>query len=987
MLQALSLPKMSSYNMRSLMPKIQNFGTDMLDRNCSLSFLSEIWQQLENKKHQFKVEELLEMKGLKYISTPRPGSRRGGGAALVVNTEAFTLSKLNILIPHNLEVVWGLLRPKELTGEITKIIICSFYCPPKSTRKTALIEHMTLTLQSLRTTFPKAGVIISGDRNDLSIARLKSIDLALKQTVLQGTRGLNILTVILTDLYSFYEEPTIVKPIDVDDPTKPGVPSDHNGVVMAPLTVLAKPVKRQKYVKTVQPITNSALNNLGQILVNEEWLFMDPNLSPTDLTELYEFYTGGVFDIFCPKKKIFVRPDDKPFITEEMKILKRKILREYEKRGKSLKYLEFKKLFNEKYKNEASKYKSKIFEEIKTGNRTSVYSALRKLGARPGDEAPNTFTLQSHVDRGLSARDSAEIIADHFATISQQYEPIILENFPPNIRQSLSQPNMSDVPYLEVHQVYNKIRKAKKPNSSVKGDLPKKIVQEFSCELAGPVTIIYNAILKTFQYPRQWVIEYQIPLPKNHPPANEDDLRNIAKTSFNSKVFESFLSDWLMPIVGPYIDPCQYGLKGASITHYLFKLLQFIHEHLDLRDPHAVVLATVDLSKAFNRVSHSMVIEDLFNMNVPAWLLLILISYLTNRTMILHYKGEASSPRDLPGSSPQGAFLGIFFFIIKYNAAALRPRIPRLTQLTQPVSCTKRRSKCKLSSCNTHTKNMHALYLDDLSEAEAINLKKQLIKDSSQRPYPLNYHERTEQVLSVSTLQEQLLKIERFTIENKMKINTSKSNIMIFNRAKNHDFPPEYAFSDGEQLDVVEEIRLLGIQLTTDLKWNSNTKSVCKKAMSKMWLLRRMKMINLEPQIILEYYLKEIRVLAEQGVPIWNSGLTVQQTRDLERIQKVALKIILAENYGTYENACKIFNLEKMSDRRLAISTNYAVKLFKSERSNQFFTHAKQKTNQRHGNDRLVVEKMSRTKRCYNAPHNYLSRLVNMNADKIRRTL
>ena len=77
----------------------------------------------------------------------------------------------------------------------------------------------------------------------------------------------------------------------------------------------------------------------------------------------------------------------------------------------------------------------------------------------------------------------------------------------------------------------------------------------------------------------------------------------------------------------------------------------------------------------------------------------------------------------------------------------------------------------------------------------------------------------------------------------------------------------------------------------------------------------------------------------------------------------------------------KFFNLEKMSDRRLAISTNYAIKLFKSDRSTQFFTHANQKTNQRHGN-RLVVEKMSRTRRCYNAPQNYLSRLVNL-SDKI----
>jgi hypothetical protein len=93
------------------------------------------------------------------------------------------------------------------------------------------------------------------------------------------------------------------------------------------------------------------------------------------------------------------------------------------------------------------------------------------------------------------------------------------------------------------------------------GDLPTKIVQEFSCELSTPVTTIYNSILRTFEYPRQWVREYQIPLPKCYLPSSEDDLRNIAKTAFFSKTIESFLSDWLMPIVGPYLDPCQYGLK------------------------------------------------------------------------------------------------------------------------------------------------------------------------------------------------------------------------------------------------------------------------------------------------------------------------------------------------------------------------------------------------------------------------------------------
>ena len=81
-LQVVTLPRISSYNMRSLMPKLNSFSIDMLDRNTDLSFLTEIWQKAENKRHQFKIEELYEMKGLKYISTPRPGNRRGGRGCL-----------------------------------------------------------------------------------------------------------------------------------------------------------------------------------------------------------------------------------------------------------------------------------------------------------------------------------------------------------------------------------------------------------------------------------------------------------------------------------------------------------------------------------------------------------------------------------------------------------------------------------------------------------------------------------------------------------------------------------------------------------------------------------------------------------------------------------------------------------------------------------------------------------------------------------------
>ena len=104
--QALSLPNISNYNMRSLIPKIQNFSLDMRERLVDISFLTEVWQKLENKKHQNKLEHMLEMDGIQYISTPRPGAKRGGGAAIAVRLDTFSISKLNISIPNGLEVVW-----------------------------------------------------------------------------------------------------------------------------------------------------------------------------------------------------------------------------------------------------------------------------------------------------------------------------------------------------------------------------------------------------------------------------------------------------------------------------------------------------------------------------------------------------------------------------------------------------------------------------------------------------------------------------------------------------------------------------------------------------------------------------------------------------------------------------------------------------------------------------------------------------------------
>ena len=77
-----------------------------------------------------------------------------------------------------------------------------------------------------------------------------------------------------------------------------------------------------------------------------------------------------------------------------------------------------------------------------------------------------------------------------------------------------------------------------------------------------------------------------------------------------------------------------------------------------------MLAVAIDFSKAFNRQNHSILIELLSDLGVPGWLLQIVIGFLEDRTMEVHFKGEKSEKKKLPGGGPQGTILGMFLFLI-----------------------------------------------------------------------------------------------------------------------------------------------------------------------------------------------------------------------------------------------------------------------------------------------------------------------------------
>ena len=177
----------------------------------------------------------------------------------------------------------------------------------------------------------------------------------------------------------------------------------------------------------------------------------------------------------------------------------------------------------------------------------------------------------------------------------------------------------------------------------------------------------------------------------------------------------------------------------------------------------------------------------------------------------------------------------------------------------------------------------------------------------------------------------------------------------------------------------MSETTLLGVVISQDLRWAKNTEFICQKARQKLWILRRMLNFQLNIHQLFDVYIKEVRSLLELAVPVWHSGLTKQQSNDIERVQKLAFRIILGDNYANYETACDILYADTLETRRIKLCSKFAAKNLKSEHPmfQKVGTHA----NTRQKSD-LVKEYRCNFGRYQKSSIPFLAKLLNTNHRK-----
>ena len=150
-------------------------------------------------------------------------------------------------------------------------------------------------------------------------------------------------------------------------------------------------------------------------------------------------------------------------------------------------------------------------------------------------------------------------------------------------------------------------------------------------------------------------------------------------------------------------------------------------------------------------------------------------------------------------------------------------------------------------------------------------------------------------------------------------------------------FLPQLSIEEGSFVDVVEEQKILGHIMRSDLKTISNTEYICKRAYRRMWVLRRLKALGCPEAEMVDVLKQQIVSICEGSVSFWGPMITKNESNMLERCLKTGLHIIFQEQYLSFNHALNLANMRSLKIRRLEQITSFSKKAISSSKYKDWF--------------------------------------------------
>lgn len=287
-----------------------------------------------------------------------------------------------------------------------------------------------------------------------------------------------------------------------------------------------------------------------------------------------------------------------------------------------------------------------------------------------------------------------------------------------------------------------------------------------------------------------------------------------------------------------FFTATQHGFRsGLSCTT---QLTEFIHDiTLGINNSTQIDAVFLDLKKAFDVVSHNLLLFKLSSLGIPERLLGWIKDYLHMREQRVVVNGASSSPVEVLSGVPQGSVLGPLLFLIFIN------------DMPADLKCTVR------------------LYADDC----VLYLPVTCINDAK-------------------ILQTDLDAVTSWCDKWKMSLNIKKCYHVKFTN-KINKLVTSYRINETA-LQMCDKVRYLGVTFSSTMNWSAHVDTVAAKASRMLYFFQRN--FKHAPTGLKEtLYTTNIRPVLEYACQSWDP-FTNKNIDKLERVQKRAARFVTA-NY------------------------------------------------------------------------------------------
>ena len=335
-------------------------------------------------------------------------------------------------------------------------------------------------------------------------------------------------------------------------------------------------------------------------------------------------------------------------------------------------------------------------------------------------------------------------------------------------------------------------------SSSVCDGISTKLLKVIAPVIIKPLTLLINQVLNTGTFPDKLKIAKVIPIFKKGDPSLFENYRPISLLPAISKVLEKIIALQLSSYFekNKLLFDNQYGFRPKHSTeHAALELIDRITNKMDTNEiPLNIFL---DLSKAFDTIDHSILLNKLKYYGLKGPTLNLFQSYLSNRKQYTEIEDTTSTILHIQVGVPQGSILGPILFIIYVN---------------------------DLPQCSN--KFDFIMYADDTTLSSTIDSFSDINSNAS----------------ADSLINAEIGKVIEWLKINKLSLNKNKSKYMTFHMPKKQIQHLTLKI-DGINIEKVEEFNFLGLTMDTNLKWKKHTDKISNKCSKITGVLNRLKLL------------------------------------------------------------------------------------------------------------------------------------------------